>query len=77
MNEKETGGYAYPRKLPNIQLPPDAALRVKKEHSGMTLRDYFAGQILGSLSSNEGYPIAMLAERSYRIADAMIKERSL
>ena len=77
MNEKETGGYAYPRKLPNIQLPPDAALRVKKEHSGMTLRDYFAGQVIPSLIPDPQMSIKIQVEDAYRIADAMIKERSL
>lgn len=42
---------------------------------GMTLRDYFAGQALGGLASAEA-TIQAIVRDSYRIADAMLKERS-
>ncbi len=48
----------------------------KAHHPGMTLRDYFAGQVIISLDvagvelTPEGY-----AHRAYVIADAMLKER--
>lgn len=44
---------------------------------GMTLRDWFAGQIIGKF--NQSYFWGMepdgLAKRAYIIADAMLKER--
>ncbi len=47
--------------------------------SGMTLRDYFAGQALvGMLAGrqpNNAYPLEHLAQMSYATADAMIKAR--
>jgi len=44
---------------------------------GMTLRDYFAGQVLNGLFSgnNAGGPIDALAERAYIYADAMLEVR--
>ena len=53
--------------------------------NGMTLRDYFAGQVLPSIhtsslqvfqtDASETWP-EMVARRSYRLADAMIAARS-
>ena len=44
---------------------------------GMTLRDWFAGQVLNGLfaGNNTGGPIDALAERAYIYADAMIEVR--
>jgi len=44
---------------------------------GMTLRDYFAGQVLNGLfaGNNAGGSIDALAERAYIYADAMIEVR--
>jgi len=44
---------------------------------GMSLRDYFAGQVVAGIRESdrcESYPHA--AEQAYRLADAMIKARS-
>jgi hypothetical protein len=43
-------------------------------YSGMTLRDYFAGQALLGLIKNSGVG-SWYALQAYEIADAMIKER--
>jgi hypothetical protein len=50
---------------------------------GMTLRDYFAGQALAMLASENGgddgagfYDPKTAAERSYAIADAMLAART-
>lgn len=45
---------------------------------GMTLRDYFAAKAMQSfLFTNKfDYPDYMIAEDSYAIADAMLKQRS-
>ena len=48
-------------------------------HHGMTLRDYFAGQVLAGFLANvdnEEHPFRVLAEMAYLQADAMIAERN-
>lgn len=50
------------------------------ELSGMSLRDYFAGQIVAGLlanSSYEDYRPAPLAMSAYEVADAMIVARKV
>ena len=42
---------------------------------GMTLRDYFAGQVLTSTGCIEEYECDIV-RRAYRIADAMLAERA-
>jgi hypothetical protein len=49
--------------------------RSKRDCSGMTLRDYFAGQALQSLVSMEGFKHMAMAEIAYSVADAMLKAR--
>ena len=45
--------------------------------TGMTLRDYFAAQAMqGLLSSDVRDSIDVFAEKSYEVADAMLKARS-
>ena len=46
-------------------------------NSGMTLRDYFAAKALSAYLDGEDAPVAfaMIAARSYRMADAMLKAR--
>jgi len=46
-----------------------------KKDDGMALRDYFAAQALAGLYSRKWYITTTAAEESYRIADAMMKER--
>lgn len=44
--------------------------------TGMTLRDYFAGQALAGMCSNSGAnTITFKADAAYKIADLMLKER--
>ena len=43
-------------------------------YTGMTLRDYFAGQALAA-SCPIGYPVKGIAKRAYEAADAMIAAR--
>ena len=42
---------------------------------GMTLRDYFAGQIVIGASGDYQFSPGDIAERAYRIADAMLEYR--
>lgn len=48
--------------------------------SGMTLRDYFAGQVLAGFASQNGFVSTeareALAIRCYQVADAMLIQRS-
>lgn len=45
-----------------------------KEHKGMTLKDYFAGQALIN-HPNHSYRNDIIAKDCYNLADAMLKER--
>lgn len=48
----------------------------KYKNTGMDLRDYFAAKVLGGIISNgDSYNINLMAEYSYQLADAMIKQR--
>lgn len=75
----DDGGCAFPT-LENA-LDPRASKFVT--YPGMTLRDYFAGQVLaGELSAQSEesghYPddSKLLADRCYALADAMIARRN-
>jgi hypothetical protein len=64
---KETGGPAFP-------------LFAATGYTGMTLRDYFAvkamqGQVNNPLKLGDDEAHRLIAERAYRMADAMLKAR--
>lgn len=74
MTDRDTGGPAFPFWSPGTS--PDS------QQTGMTLRDYFAGQVLPTvltvcvndkIDPETGYP-AHVAKQAYRVADAMLKE---
>lgn len=44
-----------------------------EEERGMTLRDWFAGQVISTF--NNGTGAERIANYAYKIADAMLKER--
>jgi hypothetical protein len=60
MNSDKTGGAAFPH------------VSTHMDRTGMTLRDYFAGQVIGQLEAFSPDEAAALA---YRVADDMIAER--
>ena len=69
---KLTGGPAFPTLADNGHA---------MNQDGMTLRDYFAAKIVQAqvgnplrLGDDEAH--RLIAERAYRVADAMLKERS-
>ena len=69
-----------------LAFPQDANACLD-EYRGMTLRDYFANSVLNGIHSNERMfkemmldrgnenPYDYVAKESYRMADAMLKER--
>lgn len=61
---KDNGGPAFP-------------VREWPSKSGMSLRDYFAGQVLGSVVAGApiGTPDARITSICYEIADAMLVAR--
>ena len=70
MNYKPNGGPAFPLK----REPED------REQLGMTLRDYFAGQVIaswGEVNWNDSHQQReAIAITAYGIADAMLQERA-
>lgn len=77
MNEiKDNGGPAFPE-----QFVADGVLMAS--HSGMSIRDWFAGMALQGIISGdqdfatEGYPSALdVTHMAYKYADAMLAERN-
>ena len=68
MKKDKTGGAAFPH------------VSTHMDRTGMTLRDYFAGQVIGNLEmfAPNTRVFAYLDEDAalaYRVADAMIAER--
>ena len=78
---KDTGGPAFPEThvLP-IMIQEQVVQKGWKGREGMTLRDWFAGQIImGNIArAKPGYEFSSnkeLAKLSYEMADAMLKAR--
>jgi len=68
MKNDKTGGAAFPHVSTHIA------------RTGMTLRDYFAGQVLGEIlecyhNLTDVDPYRFAAAQAYEMADAMIAER--
>jgi hypothetical protein len=76
MSDTNTGGPAFPR-APFEYIDNSSGLDwAVREQSGMTLRDYFAGQVLIGLSiRREGATNENDARNAYALADAMLKAR--
>jgi hypothetical protein len=58
---------------------PDGTVEWQEMSSGMTLRDYFAGQALAGLltqPAEDAFEANHFATAAYQMADAMLKERS-
>ena len=90
MIQKNTGGSAFPRPVPSGHyvggFGGGAGVGVSPV-SGMTLRDYFAGQALAGFCSNQNWlenakskaasnPLGdIVSAAAYAVADAMIEAR--
>lgn len=86
MTNINNGGPAFPL-MPPVGEDGLSALGYPSPENGMSLRDWFAGQMaaaamtnangLGTVSKEERAPIfAALASISYELADAMLAARS-
>lgn len=67
----KAGGYAFPH---TVKMGDGATL----SYPGMTLRDYFAGQVLPAVyqTVESGTEFEIVVHEAYDIADAMIKARA-
>ena len=69
---KETGGYAFPGGSARQGNPA-------RNHEGMTMRDWFAGQALSGYLAAFGHfkniNMDVIASEAYRVADAVLKVR--
>lgn len=63
---KEDGGPAFPT--------PESGQPGSYQNYGMSLRDWFAGQIAAALCIERDS--ASIADRAYELADAMLAERN-
>jgi len=72
----DDGGPAFPC---DIQVEDNSGSHYE-EHSGLSLRDWFAGQALSSMTVAPDYSKGpcnfAMAERAYCIADAMLAARN-
>lgn len=78
-NEKKPSNpFAFPK--------TDVGNLLSKRNEGMTLRDYFANSAMQGIcasslanygATHNGHDENIIAERSYSIADAMLKRREL
>lgn len=78
---KDNGGPAYPCEMDLYAgvTKPGSPLTAKVLKSGMTLRDYFAGQALAGYISHQLPDIDYVdyvSRECYEIADAMLKARN-
>ena len=72
MSNTNTGGPAFPYEERDYSGNPS------KDHFGMTLRDYFAGEALSSINLGIGVTdefYSKAAKHCYALADAMLKAR--
>ena len=85
MTDKDTGGPAFPGSdwvnVPDCENP-NAPPYKQVEYgpgSGMSLREWFAGHALSSITANDfalhNYIPSHIAEWAYQMADAMLAER--
>lgn len=70
MTDKPTGGPAFPLPLGDEDIDSSVA--------GMTLRDYFAAQVIAGAISNPNNKGSadFFVKNAYMVADAMIAERA-
>lgn len=86
MAERNDGGPAFPGQ-PSYGMP--GGVEIAHGQQGMSLRDYFAGQVVGHIAhglindhasfkqieANPAAAVQRVAETSYALADAMLAAR--
>lgn len=75
----EDDGPAFPVTEYNESFAPRSVAQERRMLSGMSLRDYFAARAMQSLITDparEDQSCEECARLSYRMADAMLKERT-
>lgn len=72
MNPNDNGGPAFPVEVDGAQPDGRQTGNTVWQTYGMTLRDYFAGQVVSGESQGSPKQRAVLA---YEVADAMLKAR--
>lgn len=83
MSKNDNGGPAFPRPVSEDDQHYGNNREQYRAQEGMTLRDYFAGEVAsGDASTEDGWGsdvtdelIAKRAALYYRVADAMLKAR--
>ena len=91
MTDRDTGGPAFARPMSQQTNAGGEVITFDNGDPGMTLRDYFAGQALAGMTVPDDVKYSRIyrdADRlkedeaqlwaafAYRVADAMLKERS-
>lgn len=69
---KPDGGAAFPRPYSHTMHGGSSFM----DQSGMSLRDYFAGQYLQGVIAHVGFDLGDIATSAYAAADKMIAERN-
>ena len=81
MSAPKDGGQAFPRPHSDVTRGDGAVLADMPAQDGMSLRDYFAGQVLVAAlhrelaAGSETFKYDQRAAFAYRMADAMLDER--
>lgn len=73
----KTGGPAFPTIVKDITIEPDPRFGWGTI-TGMTMRDYFAAATISSYLADPPADASYddIAEKTYRMADAMLRERA-
>jgi len=81
MTKTDDGGLAFPGvRYEEVRLQAGTPVFGDVSYPGMTLRDWFAGQIAGGMAAFSGtagvsYGPNNIAGRAYQVADAMLAAR--
>ncbi len=69
------GGPAFPRPLKKYDSSLNEYYLDHENYPGMTLRDYFAAKAMQGIVGKDFSEAEFISKHSYKIADAMLKER--
>lgn len=77
-DKPDDGGPAFPQFAPPMARMDPVTGHIENVPDGMSLRDWFAGQVLRGLLNNESNTkdAVMFAVDAYRFADAMLAARA-